>query len=604
MNDPLLPPFRAGMADPREGPASWCVLVLLLASFVGCALLTSALVPRDGGALLVEPQVATGTWAIDWGPGTEAPSAEQASQVGALRRVAAGVSGLLALLSLVIAVGLWRQRLRLRRAEYHVHWAVGARRLQLASRLAGQGWLWGGAVAAVGVVTSVAIPVLIAGTFPGRADVPPGIGAALILVTALAVLMLRWESRAGEGASRGGDDRLYRVVSGPVPVAAVGFAALTGVGLLTAHAPSRTQAPASFPVPGTPAVPTSRSAPQPTSDPVVPLVASVSLGAAPLEERVQALLTWIERAEDVSGPLGVASAGTTRGTGLGTLVWVDCGRCSEGGLPLPIRTVRAEVHAVTEDTFPHLGLHLIRGRDFDDALDRGLPDVAIVSEAMARRHFERGEALGRSIRLGDTDWVTVVGIVSDRSDAVDRTGYAVYLPWMQAGPDEIEILGTGSATEFSDALGSAPASARVGMPRHREEVFGVHGWFGRLLGGLGWLAYFLVLPGVWLAGWTESAATEFEVSLRKALGASRRALLRRFATSAAKGVAAFLLVGAWLSLFLGAALGRAYGAIPQVDPAVWLSSALPLSAAFVLGAWFPYVRAMRTRPASGLRSGA
>ena len=579
MSDPLLTPFRAGASDPREGPATWCAIGLLVIAFVSCVVLTSMLLPRaEGGAVLRDPPVPMGSWRVAWGPGVSPPAAEQETRVRALRQVAAGVSGMLALLSLAIATGLWRQRLRLRRREYFVHWAVGARRAQLASRLMGQGSRWGPVILGLGVVISLALAPVLVLTFPGEAEVPPGLASALILFTAVAVVLVRWERRAGVRAARQVDDVLSRVLSGPELVAALGFATLTAVGLLTAHAPTSNPDDASSEI----------------------RVAGVSLEnwGTDVHEGLEEVVTWAADASAAVGPLGVASAGSAHGAGVASHVWVDCGRCFEGGLPLPIRTVRAEVHAVGRDTFPHLGLQVVTASEFED----GDAEEAIVSQSMARRHFERGEAVGRQLRIGHDRWLTVVGIVSDRGDARDATEYAVYLPLLRAAPSELEVIGRTPERSMRAALATFPPGVRMDPPRTTSEIFAVHGWFGHLIESLGVLAYLLILLGVWFGRWHEMRALEFDVSLRKAMGARRLQLLLRFVLVTLRNVAIFVTAGVWTSLFFAKSLETAYGGIPGVDPAVWLLVGGPIVAAYVLGSWAPYARAMRMSPIVGLRS--
>jgi hypothetical protein len=140
-------------------------------------------------------------------------------------------------------------------------------------------------------------------------------------------------------------------------------------------------------------------------------------------------------------------------------------------------------------------------------------------------------------------------------------------------------------------------------PRTTSDIFAVHGWFGHLMESLGVLAYVLVLLGVWFGRWHEMRALEFDVSLRKAMGARRLQLLLRFVLVTLRNVAIFVTAGVWTSLFFAKSLETAYGGIPGVDPAVWLLVGGPIVAAYVLGSWAPYARAMRMSPIVGLLSG-
>jgi hypothetical protein len=579
MTDPVRAPFRAAANAPNERRSGTIIASLLFLSLVGCAIAIGVFAGSEP-VHLNETPVPFGSWALEWDASTSPPSVEQAAQVQALRSVAAGIGGLVALLAFVTLLTLRRQELRLRRAEYYLHWAVGARRIQLVARFVGRTWMWALAVGGIGLGLAFLLPRLVEISFPGEAQVPLRVAPFLILATVLGVLFLRWESRAGEQAARPQHDAMSRVASGPVSVSALGFAVLTGVGLLSTYAPAET--------------PDGQGA---------PLTAAVSLHDLPGQVGIDEVMSWVGRASQLTGGLGVASAGTVRGTGVGNLTWVDCGRCFEGGLPLPFRTVRTEAFAVGQDTFPHIGLELLEGRDFDNLVDTGEPTVAIVSRALANRHFERGEAIGRRVRIGDSDWLTVIGIVSDRGDIRDHMEYAVYLPVTQVHPTELEVIAATSEDRLHRALQLAPAGISVSNPRSLAQIFDVHTWFRRVLGLAAFLAYALVVCGVWIGASNEAKATEFEISLRKAVGAKRHDLIRHFVGRASKNLVVALSVGAWLALFIGVGLGEAYGGIPLADLSVSLWAALPVAAALVVGFWPSYARSMRLTPSAGLGAG-
>lgn len=577
--DPVQAPFRAAADAPNERQSGTVIASLLFLSLVACSVAIGAFSDSDG-TQLTETPVPFGGWTLEWEAGTSLPAAEQAAQVEALRSVAGGIGGMIALLALVTLIMLRRQELRLRSPEYYLHWAVGARRIQLVARFLGRIWVWVLVVGGIGLCATALVPRLMETSFPGAAHVPIRVAPFLILTTVLGVLFLKWESRAGEQVARSRRDSIGRVASGPVSISALGFAVLTGVGLLSAYAP--------------------------TDDPEgqgTLLTAGVSLDDMPRAEGIDELMGWVSRTSQMTGPLGVASAGTVRGTGLGNRTWVDCGRCFEGGLPLPFKTVRTEVFAVSQDTFPHLGLEILQGRDFDKLVDSGAPDVAIVSRALAARHFERGQAVGRRIRVGGSDWLTVIGIVGDRGDVRDQMEYAVYLPVAQVQPTELEVMGQTSKDRFHRAAEIAPAGISVSEPRSLAAVFAVHVWFSKLLGLAAVLSYMLVAVGVWIGASNEAKAIEFEIALRKAVGAKRSDLVRHFVGRTGRSLVAALSVGAWLALFVGVGLNEAYGGIPQADLWVSLWAALPITAAFVVGFWPSYARSIRLTPGAGLRAG-
>ena len=567
----LRPSFELGRADTRRSPASWVVLGALVvacaASFSIAAVLWG--VPLLGGPI-VEAPVPDGPWLFEWGSHAAPPSVEQQGQVRALRTVAAGAATLVAVLCLLVVAGLWRQRLLLRRREHLVHWAVGALQLQAVARLAGEARIWAGAAVGAALLGTAAVAAFIDRSFPGAASVTPNVAASAILVVALAVVLVRWESRAGHHAHEADRSRFWELVGSPPMIGAVGFAALSGMGLLAVHAPYG----------------------QWRTTEVAGSVAAASLAGIPMDTRADRILEWTASARTGDADLGFASAGASRGTGRRDQATVQCGECFEGLVYLPLKIVSAEIFAVAPDTFTRLGMNVAAGRDFDDAIDRGPPSAAIVSRALAARHFEDGEPLGRKLMVGESGWLTVVGVVDGRD------GFAIYLPLAQARPTDIEILSPGPVTSLGAALATAPPGAVVARARSIAEVFPVHRWFQRLLNGMGVAALVLLGGGLWISAANEAGAARHEIAVRRAVGATRRTFWAFYLGFAGRRLAFALLVGAWLSLFLGAGLEMAYASIPRIDWRIWCGAAAWVSSMYVAGSLKLMIRAA-TEPLMG-----
>ena len=90
--------------------------------------------------------------------------------------------------------------------------------------------------------------------------------------------------------------------------------------------------------------------------------------------------------------------------------------------------------AVEPEFFDVVGIEILRGRNFKDADRPDTQPVVIISEAMARRCWTDGDAVGRLVRRREDDppWL-VVGMASDAK--VRTLGEAprnmVYLPYSQ-----------------------------------------------------------------------------------------------------------------------------------------------------------------------------
>ena len=568
----LRPSFEAGRAEARRSSGSWLALGLLIVALGASSSVAMIMLaaPFVGGPMIESP-VPDGAWFFEWGRSSMPPSVEQQDQVRALRAVGAGSGALISILCALSILGLWQQRLLLRRDESFVHWAVGARRLHVAARLLGEAQAPIGVAIGVALTGAAATAAFIDASFPGAASVPPVVATVAIVLAALTVVLCRWEAAAGSHARDWEWSRLRDVAGSSSVLGAIGLAALTGMGLLAVHAPDRQPVSASG---GS--------------------VASVSLSGLAPSERGDRIAEWSTLARDAGVQLGFASAGTLRATGRRDRATVECGECSEGTLYMPLKIVSAEIFAVAPDTFALLGMTVEYGRDFDDAIDRGPPSVVIVARAMANRHFQDGEPLGRRLRVGESDWLTVVGVV-DALGPEPRGGdsYAIYLPLAQARPPDIEVLTDGSPAALATVLDRAPPGTVSGAARPSSDVFATHRWFRRLLNVMGMATLVLTGAGLWISAANEAGAVRYEIGVRRAVGATRRSLWAFHARFTSRRLVVVVVLGAWLSLFLGAGLEQAFPSIPRLDWRIWLGAATWISMAYVLGSLPRMVRASR-----------
>jgi hypothetical protein len=559
----LRQPFELGVAEAGRTPGTWVMLVVLLAASAASfsfAIIAFGL-PLVSGPW-VEVAIPDGAWVFTWGGNSQPAAVEQQEQVRALRMVAGGAASLMAVLCLLTVAGLWRQRQVLRRHEHFVHWAIGARKLQIAAKTVGEARPWFGGAVGVGSMSAAIVAAVVDRSFPGAAFVTPNMAAAAILLSAIAVVLVRWEGSAGNESQAAERGRFWELFGSPPMIGAIGFAALSGIGLLALHAPDR-EAGATVGAAS---------------------VASVALAGIPMAARGEDILEWTERARRSAGAeVGFASAGASRATGRWDQATVQCGECFEGVWYMPLKIVGVEVYAVAPDTFAHLGMTLSGGRDFDDALDRGAPNTAIVNRALAARHFEDGNPLGRMLMIGESGWLTVVGVVEGIDAGPGHEAYAVYLPLAQARPADIEVLSAGPVTSLQPVLDVAPAGAAFGEARSLAETFATHRWFRAALNAMGAAALLLLGAGSWVSAANEAGAARHEIAVRRAVGATLRSFWSFYLGFAGRRLAFALIVGAWLSLFLGAGLQLAYASIPQIDWRIWCVAAVWVSATYVFG---------------------
>ncbi len=108
---------------------------------------------------------------------------------------------------------------------------------------------------------------------------------------------------------------------------------------------------------------------------------------------------------------------------------------------------KAGFNVASDDYFSTLGIPLTRGRAFTTNDRTGNEQVAIVSDAFAKRAWPKGDALGQKVRfLSDGAvglWRTVVGIASDTCYHDFLTVRPeVYFPLYQTGPGTFVAIRT------------------------------------------------------------------------------------------------------------------------------------------------------------------
>lgn len=297
--------------------------------------------------------------------------------------------------------------------------------------------------------------------------------------------------------------------------------------------------------------------------------------------------------------------------GLGTVDWVetDCGQCFTGGMFVRFQDERAAHQVVSPDTFAVFGIPVVAGRTFTLEDSYSSARVAIVNRQLAARHFENGQAVGRTIFMGTTRVpYTVVGVVDD-GKAPGRSGgiqprFAVYLSSLQHPIAAADLVIRGSAVAAATAEVTIARQGAIQHTRGTSEsairlAFTLPmRWFARwfrveavaalLLGALG------TMVSVQL--WTSALLPE--LAIHRALGATRRRISARVLGRTVLIIAAGILVALTaVGPSLRAVLSEILGDLPLLPLSDLLLPGILLSLAAMLGALRPLHRAVTAQPA-------
>jgi putative ABC transport system permease protein len=274
---------------------------------------------------------------------------------------------------------------------------------------------------------------------------------------------------------------------------------------------------------------------------------------------------------------------------------------------------RADIQPITPDYFQAIGIPLLRGRQFNDADMKPLPEVAIVNNAFAKKFWPDEDPMGKHILLqGDRlprGPLVVAGVAGDvKQFGLDTEPRPeIYLP-MRRHSMTLIVRTSGNpaqwATAVRETLQDLDNRAAISMRTLRQMVD--RSAFTRrnlalLMGVLGAVALLLAAMGIYGVISYLVAQRTREMGIRLALGAQRRDLLKlvlgQGLTLTMIGVAAGLALALALTRFLSSML---YG-VSAADPITFASIALLFAGVALTASYLPARRAMKVDPITALR---
>jgi predicted permease len=317
---------------------------------------------------------------------------------------------------------------------------------------------------------------------------------------------------------------------------------------------------------------------------------------------------------------GIGGIGLTSNVPLNTLSTQTIGFNVDGHTPpREQRAFSADRADVDAGFFDAIGMTLLRGRNFTDADRDGSESVAIISEAMARRYWPAGDAIGRLIRAADpdNDDLVVVGVAADAK--IRTIGEAprdmIYRPIAQHESRGLTVVAqTGPLKQDPQQL----ALALMAAGRSIDPDFWVwetktmerHLAVMRLPAELSALimtafaALALTLASIGLFGIVRYAVAQRtrEMGIRLALGADPARVVRLVAFDGLRLVFIGSLIGMAAALGLMRLLSGLLFGGRAFDLAALVVVVLVLGASASLAAYLPARRARRIDPMLALRS--
>ena len=279
---------------------------------------------------------------------------------------------------------------------------------------------------------------------------------------------------------------------------------------------------------------------------------------------------------------------------------------------------RAEIYTANPDYLRAVEIPLLAGRWISGEDNADSLPVVVLSEIVAKTHWGRQDPLGALIRLDPSNpdelWRTVVGIVGDVRNPVGAnlqpTGY-IPLSQSQAQDVALMVKASSSATALAEPLRatlqamdpSAPAPRIADLERAVDDYISPERFTTSIYSLLAALGLLIAGTGVYgvMAYWAKSR--ESEMGIRMALGARSSDILSVVLSSAARIVAAGLMLGLFGAWSLQRFIASELHDVDPFDPAVVLSVAIVMALVALGAALRPALRASRANPAVAIRNG-
>jgi putative ABC transport system permease protein len=274
-----------------------------------------------------------------------------------------------------------------------------------------------------------------------------------------------------------------------------------------------------------------------------------------------------------------------------------------------------DMRAVTPDYFRAMGIPIMQGRSFTEADRMGTPDVAVVSQSLARAFWPDSSAIGHYLLY---EWyrperVRIIGVAGDvHDDGPDKQVYMeIYRPLSQFPYTSMALVvrGAGDPARYATPVRTgireldrdlplatpepmtALVSRAMSATRLSTVLFGLFGILGLMLAAIG-------IYGVMT--YTVQQRRQ-EIGIRVALGASPRDVLalimRRGALLSLAGIA----IGLLGALVASGLMRKLLFGVPPRDAPTFAVIAAGLAAVALAAAYVPGRRAARTDPVAVLR---
>ena len=262
--------------------------------------------------------------------------------------------------------------------------------------------------------------------------------------------------------------------------------------------------------------------------------------------------------------------------------------------------------------FTTVGARIVSGREFNEFDLPSKPPVVIINDAMARRFWRDGDAVGRSIRMGKRDYQIVGVVETGKYVGLHETPQPyLFLPFTQVFSFECRLLveTTSDPRDLAPSILKATTAVDRNLPivgamtlrTYMQQVLRQERTMAWLLLGLSILGMFLAAVGLFSTVAYAVSRRTHEIGVRMALGARRNQVMRLLLLQGLALSAGGALIGLAGALGASRLISQFVYGITARDPLSYTISVLVAIGVALLASYFPARRAMKVDPMVALR---
>ncbi len=272
---------------------------------------------------------------------------------------------------------------------------------------------------------------------------------------------------------------------------------------------------------------------------------------------------------------------------------------------------------VSHDYFQTLGIPLLQGRWFDSRDQAESPRVAVISEAMARRHFPGENPVGKRMthggRASGNPYMEIIGVVGDvKYQGVDNQDTPVYYELSDQNPARPMWLLVRTKSSAMQLMGAVRQEIRALDPNVPVDRAGTMAdalsdsvsparFRSFLMSAFAAIALLLAAIGIYGTIAYSVAQRKQEIGIRMALGATRSSVVRLVAGRGSRLALAGAALGIAGAIGLTRFLEKMLFGVTPSDLMTFAGAPLVLVLAAIGASLIPALRAARIDPVLTLR---